>query len=90
MAHGRSEKEIQQLIGADRLIYQDLADLIVAVNKKGKSDQISFDTSVFSGKYITGDVSDQYLEQLELLRNDTAKQTRESSNENTIGLHNNP
>ncbi|MEJ1296092.1 MAG: amidophosphoribosyltransferase [Candidatus Sedimenticola sp. (ex Thyasira tokunagai)] len=90
VAHGHNEKEIQQLIGADRLIYQDLADLIVAVNKKGKSDQISFDTSVFSGKYVTGDVSDQYLEQLELLRNDTAKQTRESSNDNTIGLHNNP
>ncbi len=66
-----------------------MADLISAVNKKGKFDVIGFDTSVFSGDYVTGDVSDQYLEQLELLRCDSSKESRESANDNTIGLHNN-
>ncbi|MES9904066.1 MAG: amidophosphoribosyltransferase [Sedimenticola sp.] len=89
VAHGRSVDDVRQYIGADRLIYQDLADLISAVNKKGKFDVIGFDTSVFSGDYVTGDVSDQYLEQLELLRCDSSKESRESANDNTIGLHNN-
>ncbi len=57
------------------------------IRKAKQRDQ--FDTSVFSGEYVTGDVSDQYLEQLELLRNDSAKQTRESTNNSTIGVHNN-
>ncbi|MES9881014.1 MAG: amidophosphoribosyltransferase [Sedimenticola sp.] len=89
VAHGHSEEEIGEIIGADRLIFQDLADLIDAVNKKGEANAINFDTSVFSGEYVTGDVSDQYLEQLELLRNDSAKHTRESTNNSTIGVHNN-
>src|SRR5690606_26645079 len=31
VAHGRSEKDIEQLLGCDWLIYQDLADLEAAV-----------------------------------------------------------
>ncbi|MCP3871511.1 MAG: amidophosphoribosyltransferase [Gammaproteobacteria bacterium] len=89
VAHGRSEREVQEMIGADRLIFQDLDDLIDAVRKKGKSEVERFDTSVFSGHYVTGDVSNQYLEQLELLRNDTAKQGREMVANDVIGLHNN-
>lgn len=89
VAHGRTEEEIRAVIGSDRLIYQDLEDLIDAVRKIDKSKVTKFDTSVFSGEYITGDVSNQYLEQLELLRSDSAKQRRESTTEVTIGLHNN-
>ena len=90
VAHGRTEREVQERIGADRLIFQDLDDLIDAVRKKGKSEVEQFDTSVFSGHYVTGDVSHQYLEQLELLRNDSAKQEREITSNNVIGLHNQP
>jgi amidophosphoribosyltransferase len=90
VAHGRTELEVQERIGADRLIFQDLDDLIDAVRKKGKSEAEQFDTSVFSGHYVTGDVSHQYLEQLELLRNDSAKQEREITSNNVIGLHNQP
>ncbi len=89
VAHGRSEKEVQEIIGADRLIYQDLDDLIKAVMKKGKSKVERFDTSVFNGEYVTGDVSHQYLEQLELLRSDNAKQAREEEATNAaIDLYN--
>ena len=89
VAHGRTEKEVQQIIGADRLIYQDLEDLIEAVQKKGKTKVDRFDTSVFSGDYVTGDVTETYLAQLEVERSDGAKQEREAeARNNVIGLHN--
>ena len=88
VAHGRSEEEVREIIGADRLIFQDLEDLIDAVRKLGKSRVKHFDTSVFDGRYVTGDVSDQYLEQLQLLRSDTARQTREQGSDNVLELHN--
>jgi amidophosphoribosyltransferase len=89
VAHGRTEAEVQEIIGADRLFYQDLEDLIDAVRKKDKSKVERFDTSVFDKNYVTGDVSTRYLEQLELLRSDSAKQDREGTTATMIGLHNN-
>ncbi|OQX32024.1 MAG: amidophosphoribosyltransferase [Candidatus Sedimenticola endophacoides] len=89
VAHGRSEREVQEWIGADRLIFQDLHDLIDAVVKRDKSDVTAFDTSVFDGHYVTGDVNNKYLEQLELLRCDTAKQERDSTDSTLVGIHNN-
>jgi len=88
VAHGRSEAEINQAIGADGLIFQDLDDLMQAVQKKGKSYVDRFDTSVFDGDYVTGDVSRDYLEQLEQQRSDDAKSERESESESVIDLHN--
>lgn len=71
IAAGREVDEIQHLIGADRLIYQDLADLIWAVADGNEMLQ-HFDTSCFSGEYVTG-VDPAYLAQLEMLRSDEAK-----------------
>ena len=76
IANGRSVEEIEKLIGADRLIYQDLHGLIRSV-RHGNSDITEFDTSCFSGEYVTGDVTDEYLDELEKRRNDAAKQARE-------------
>lgn len=73
IAHNRSEEEIGQAIGADRIIYQDLDDLIEAVGRGNRKIK-HFDTSCFSKIYVTGDVDDVYLEQTEHLRNDDAKQ----------------
>ncbi len=89
VAHGRSVEEVREIIGADRLIYQDLDDLIHAVQKKGKAMVDRFDTSVFNGEYITGDVSEHYLGQLELIRSDSAKQNREAAASGILELHNN-
>ena len=76
-------------IGADGLIFQDLEDLIAAVGKKGKTQVQRFDTSVFNGEYVTGDITTNYLERLEADRNDEAKSMREASGTPTvIGLHN--
>lgn len=75
IANGRDVKEIEELIGADRLIYQDLHGLIRSVRHDNSSIS-EFDASCFSGEYITGDVTEEYLSELEARRNDAAKQKR--------------
>ncbi|HET7569385.1 MAG TPA: amidophosphoribosyltransferase [Gammaproteobacteria bacterium] len=75
VAHGRTEEEVAKIIGADKLIYQDLDDLIDAV-KHERADLTQFDDSVFSGRYVTGDVTPDYLRHLEILRSDSAKAAR--------------
>ena len=74
IAHGRSEAEIEALLGADWLVYLDLVDLEAAV-AEGNDALTRFDTSCFTGEYVTGlDVG--YLEALEAARSDAAKQLR--------------
>ena len=63
IAHNRTEKEVETLIGADWLVYQDLDALIESV-KYEHSDINSFDTSCFSGEYVTNDVTKEYLKRL--------------------------
>ncbi|MDH3375055.1 MAG: amidophosphoribosyltransferase, partial [Gammaproteobacteria bacterium] len=77
IANGRSVEEIEKLIGADRLIYQDLHGLIRSVRHDNSSIS-EFDTSCFSGEYVTGDVTDEYLHEIEQRRNDAAKQRHEA------------
>jgi amidophosphoribosyltransferase len=77
IASGRTTEEVQELIGADRLIYQDLHGLIRSV-RHDNSSIVEFDTSCFSGEYVTGDVTPEYLHELESRRNDVAKQQREA------------
>lgn len=77
IAHGRTTEEIQLILGADRLIYQDLDDLIWAV-KDGNENLQHFDTSCFSGEYVTG-VEPTYLRDLEFARSDDAKSQRRHS-----------
>jgi amidophosphoribosyltransferase len=78
VAHNRTVEEIAQEIGADWLIYQDLDDLVEAV-QKGNSKLQEFDCSCFDGKYVTNDVDEDYFRRLELQRNDAAKMKRKSS-----------
>jgi amidophosphoribosyltransferase len=56
VAHDRSIEEIRQFIGADALIYQDVAAMkrvVMALNPALDG----FEASCFDGVYITGDVS---------------------------------
>jgi amidophosphoribosyltransferase len=76
LASNRTEDELARYIGADWLIYQELEDLIAAVQFE-ESDVQAFDTSCFSGEYVTGDVSSNYLEIIENKRNDAAKVKKE-------------
>ena len=88
IAHGRTEEEVARELGTDGLIFQDLGDLIEAVQKKGKSHVDRFDTSVFDGVYVTGDVTPDYLASLEARRNDGAKEHGFSCSESAIDLSN--
>ncbi len=87
IAHGHDVDEIAKLIGADRLIYQDIGDLISAVRAGNPSIQ-DFDTSVFTGDYVTHDVDEHYLQQLELFRSDAAKAARRAQDDEVLELHN--
>lgn len=77
IANGRTVKQIEELIGADRLIYQDLHGLIRSV-RHDNSKITQFDTSCFSGEYVTDDVTPAYLQALEKARSDEAK-TRQNT-----------
>jgi amidophosphoribosyltransferase len=70
LANGRTDEEIAREIGADAVIYQDLPDLIQAVQEVNPR-LTAFDASCFDGCYITGDVSEEYLARLEGQRNGT-------------------
>ena len=77
IAHGRTEAEIEQMLGCDWLIYQDLADLEAAVAGP-KHPGRKFDSSCFSGEYVTG-IDPDYFERIRQLRSDEAKKTRRAS-----------
>ena len=92
IAHGRTDDEVGQIIGADWIIYQDLDDLI-ASGTEGNPEVKRFDCSVFDGDYVTGDVDQTYLNHMHATRNDDAKQNKNPSADNkkqsVIGIHNN-
>jgi amidophosphoribosyltransferase len=87
IAHGRTDEEVCREIGADWLVFQDLDDLIDSV-KKGNAVINSFDASVFTGEYITGDIGDDYLSDLQASRSDAAKHGRRKRDDEVIDLHN--
>ena len=84
IANGKTVDEIGETIGADKLFYQTLEDLVEVTSINGKQ---AWDTSCFNGEYVTGDVTQEYLDELEAARNDTAKTVNEEP-EGTIELHN--
>ena len=77
VAHGRSEAEIEKLLGCDWLIYQDIADLEAAVSGP-KKKLTRFDSSCFTGEYVTG-IEPGYFERLRQQRSDDAKRKRRAS-----------
>jgi amidophosphoribosyltransferase len=90
IAHNKSELEICELIGADWLVYQDLADL-VASSAEGNPDIEGFDASVFDGNYVTGDIDQCYLDKIEAKRNDGAQASQRSADMEdgaNLGIHN--
>jgi len=76
IATGKTVDELAENIGADKLIFQELNDLKDAITEVCPG-LTHFDTSVFDGHYVTGDVSEEYLATLEQQRNDAAKQTED-------------
>ena len=84
IATGRTDAQIAQLIGADALIYQDLAALETSVRMC--NPRISgFDASCFTGNYITGDVDDAYLDAIEQSRKQKSDRPSNNSDEDEGG-----
>lgn len=71
VAYGRTLSEINDMIGADQLIYQDVNDLKQAVRDINPIIG-DFESSCFDGTYITGDITESYLDALEASRTNPA------------------
>lgn len=85
IAHQRSTEEVAKQINADWLVYQDIDDLIDAVRYDNPNIK-KFDSSCFTGEYVTGDVNTEYLHALNELRNDCAKQQDDHNNNMLLDL----
>jgi amidophosphoribosyltransferase len=68
VAYGRTDEEINKMIGADQLIYQSIEDMKQAVRDVNPDIQ-NFEASCFDGFYVTGDITESYLDALEAARN---------------------
>jgi len=75
IANGRSGDEIARMIGADKLIYQDL-DALVADVRSINPKVTHFEDSCFSGNYVTGDVTPEYLAGIEVQRRESRRQAQ--------------
>ena len=69
IAHKRSVRQIKNRIGADELIYQELEDLKQSATAGNPKIKV-FEDSVFSGSYCTGNVTKEFLTNLENNRTD--------------------
>ena len=90
VAHQRSEEEVARFIGADWLVYQDIADLKASA-REGNPRIQDFECSAFDGQYVTGDIDEAYLQRLSSARNDQMKQRRDEqfrTDTNILELHN--
>ena len=90
VAHDRTDEEVAREIGADWLMYQTIEDLKASTHE-GNPHVDDFECSAFDGKYITGDVGEDYLRQISAARNDVTKNQQEldfSSHTNVLDIHN--
>ena len=78
IANGKTEQQVQEMIGADWLVYQDLEDLIDSA-REGNPAITEYECSVFNGEYVTSDVDEMYLKRLEIARNDEAKAQKKNT-----------
>lgn len=67
IAYGRSNEEICREITADKLVYQDVDALKRSISDVNPALQ-NFEASCFDGIYVTGDVTQAYLDRLEFAR----------------------
>ncbi len=68
IAYGRTDEEVCREITADALVYQDIDALKRSISDANPALK-NFEASCFDGHYITGDISSDYLDRLEVSRN---------------------
>jgi amidophosphoribosyltransferase len=83
IAYRRTEEEVRREIGADALVYQRIEDLTQAVRDFNPAIQ-NFDASCFDGRYITGDITPEYLDRVERAR--LAPRVAEDAPRNQLSL----
>jgi amidophosphoribosyltransferase len=87
IAHGHSDEEIRRMIEADGLVYQDIEAMKQSVSDLAPRLK-NFEASCFDGRYITGDVSAEYLNDLEAARNQpTASGSADDASRNQLNLN---
>lgn len=87
IAYGREIEQIADLIQADGLIFQDISDLVEAVSEENQDIQ-RFETSVFDGNYITGDVDQDYLERIDMARGESSRAPVVQAELSNLEMHN--
>jgi len=87
IAYGREIEQINDLIRADGLIFQDLNDLVDAVSELNPEIK-RFETSVFDVNYITGDVDNAYLQRIDNMRNEESKNEGLQTELSNLEMHN--
>src|SRR5687767_1946846 len=85
IANGRTDAEIAAEIGCDELVYQDLDALIEDVRSVNPK-VTSFEASCFSGVYVTGDITQEYLDGVEASRRDGERQKVAAENQLDLDL----
>lgn len=86
VAYNRTTEQVAEMIGVDKLIFQDIDALFEAVQLENPKIQ-QFDASVFTGEYVTGDISEAYLNAIAQSRSDRAKAKQEAQATN-LEIHN--
>ena len=84
IATGRTDQQIAETIGADALVYQDLADMQQAVRDLNPSIK-RFEASCFDGDYVTGDITPEYLARLGQSREGVAEDDKPSGLQFNMG-----
>lgn len=87
IAHERDVEQIRQLIGADKLIFQDLEDLKTAVREENPNI-LDFESSVFDGIYAGEEVNDAYFARLDALRNQDNQALKKHNMLENLDMHN--
>jgi len=85
IANDRTDAEIAREIGCDELIYQELDALIEDVRSVNPA-VTTFETSCFSGIYVTGDITQEYLDGVEASRRDGERAAADAENQLDLDL----
>lgn len=79
IAHGLSTDEIAKEIGADKVFYQSIEDLRDSISE-GNTSIKQFEDGCFTGNYVTDDVDEQYLKQVEGRRRNSLREGMDNEN----------
>ena len=86
VAFDRSEEEVADIIDADWLTYQSIDDLKSSA-LEGNPKIADFECSAFDGKYITGDIDEDYLLNVSSIRNDSMKEKKHDIHQGEASVH---